>query len=221
MYFNVRISTIHSFQIDQVIPKLSPKFTEIVKKCREAKDTVSINEVVYCTRFLSTFIILRVKATRPQSIVYLTLEMIKKAHVNGGFVDATQFKTAKEYIYDSLKFNDGSLTIIDQYIKHVRPLCNPPNDCPYVLLTTRGTQFQAIGAGMSLLVYQGIAKHIHPTRYRQIIETASDEKLSPAQQKIVNRYQCHSSIVAQRLIYFLLSFLFIPNSLDFYCVLKI
>ena len=136
MYFNVRISTFHSFQIDQVIPKLSPKFTEIVKKCREAKD---FNEVVYCTRFLSTFIILRVKATRPQSIVYLTLEMIEKAHVNGGFVDATQFKTAKEYIYDSLKFTEGSLTIIDQYIKHVRPLCNPPKDCPYVLLTTRGT----------------------------------------------------------------------------------
>ena len=182
---------------------------------------MSINEIVYSTRFLSTFIILRVKATRPQSIVELTLEMIEKAHVNGGFVDATQFKTAKEYIYDSLKFNEGSLTIIDQYIKHVRPLCNPQNDCPYVLLTTRGTQFQAIGAGMRLLVFQAIKKHIHPTRYRQIIETASDEKLSPAQQKIVNRYQSHSSIVAQRLTYFILSFMFAQNALDFYFLIKI
>ena len=124
--------------------------------------------------------------------------MIEKAHVNGGFVDATQFKTANEYIYDSLKFTKGSLTIIDQYIKYVRPLCNPTKDCPYVLLSSRGNQFQSIGSGFSLLVYQAIGKHIHPTRYRQIIETASEENLTPEQQKVVNRYQCHSSIVAQR-----------------------
>ena len=184
-----------------MIPKLSPKFAELIKKCRESKESVSINEIVYCSRFVATFIFLRVKATRPQSIVYLTLQHIEKAHVNGGFVDATQFKTANEYIYDSLKFTDGSLTVIDQYIKYVRPLCKPTKDYPYVLLTTRGTQFQSIGSGMSLLISRAIGKHIHPTRYRQIIETASEENLTPAQQKVVNRYQCHSSTVAQRLIY--------------------
>ena len=209
-WFNLFIISIQqciSFQIDEVIPKHSPKFAALIKKCREAKETVSINEVVYCTRFVSTFILLRVKATRPQSIFYLTLEHIEKAHVNGGFVDATQFKTAEQYIYDSLKFTEGSLTIIDQYIKYVRPLCNPDKDCPYVLLTTRGTQFQSIGFGMRLLVYQTISKHIHPTRYRQIIETASEENLTPAQQKVVNRYQCHSSTVAQRFVYSLISYL--------------
>ena len=159
---------------------------------------VSINDIVYCTRFVSSFILLRVKPTRSQSLEYLTLDMIEKAHSNGGFIDATQFKTAKEYIYDSLHFTESSLVVLDQYIKYVRPLCNPPKDCPYVLLSSRGTQCKSIGLGMSLLVYEAIGKHIHPTRYRQIIETASEEHLTPEQQKVMNRYQCHSSTVAQR-----------------------
>ncbi len=115
-------------------------------------------------------------------------------------MDATQFKTASEYIFDSLKFTESSLTIIDQYIAYVRPLCNPIDDCPYVLLSSRGKQCQSIGFDMSLLVHQAIGKYIHPTRYRQIIETASEERLTPEQQKVVNRYQCHSSIVAQRYV---------------------
>ncbi len=186
--------------MDEVIPKHSDKFAAIIKKCKESREAVSVNDVVFCSRFVSSFILLRIKPTRPQTVQNLTLDMINKAHNNGGFVDATQFKTSKEYIYDSLKFTESSLVILDQYIEHVRPLCNPSKDCEYVLLSSRGTQFQSVGSSMTLLVYSAIQKHIHPTRYRQIIETASEDNLTPEQQSIVNRYQCHSSTVAKRYV---------------------
>ncbi len=185
-------------EMDDVVPYHSQRFTDIVKKCRESKDPPTIPEVVFSTRFLCIFMFLRIKATRPMSIAFLTTAMIEHAKSNGGFVDCTMFKTSKDYIFDSLKFSDSSLIIIDNYINYVRPFCNPRSDCDYVLLSSRGTQFTALGSAMSLLVHQAIGKHINPTRYRQIIETASSENLTPEQQQTVSRWQCHSSMVAKR-----------------------
>ena len=51
---------------------------------------------------------------------------------------------------------------------------------------------------MSLLVHQAIGKHINPTRYRQIIETASNENLPKEDQQTVSADQKHSSVVAKR-----------------------
>ena len=185
-------------EMNKVVPYHSKRFMEVVKKCRESEEPPSVNDLIFGSRFLSLFLIVSVKATRPMSIAFLTTQMIQLAHSNGGFVDATEFKTSKEYIFDSLKFTDNSLVIVDNYIKHIRPFCNPASDCHYVLLNSRGTQFTSIGSAMSLLVHEAIGKHINPTRYRQIIETASSDNLTPAQQKVVSRYQLHSSVVAER-----------------------
>lgn len=185
-------------EMNKVIPNHTDKFMEVVRKCREDNDPPTSADLILASRFLCTYLFLYVKATRPMSIMFLTTNMIELAHENGGFVDATQFKTSKEYIFDSLKFSQNSLVIIDNYIKYIRPFCNPASDCHYVLLNSRGNQFTNIGSAMSLMVHQAIGKHINPTRYRQIIETASSENLNPEQQQTVSRYQCHSSIVAKR-----------------------
>ena len=50
---------------------------------------------------------------------------------------------------------------------------------------------------MSKLVFEAIGKYIHPTRYRQIVETESVQKLSPGEQDIMSRDQKHSSQVAK------------------------
>ena len=50
---------------------------------------------------------------------------------------------------------------------------------------------------MSKLVYEAIEKHIHPTRYWQIVETESAEKLSLGEQDIISRDHKHSSHVAR------------------------
>ena len=50
---------------------------------------------------------------------------------------------------------------------------------------------------MTLLVKEAIGKYINPTRYRQIVETGSAEKLDPDEQEIISKDQKHSSNVAK------------------------
>lgn len=50
---------------------------------------------------------------------------------------------------------------------------------------------------MTMLVHQAIGKHINPTRYRQIIETESSERLNLEEQHFITEDQKHSSTVAK------------------------
>ena len=50
---------------------------------------------------------------------------------------------------------------------------------------------------MSILVHQAIGKYIHPTRYRQIIETESAERLNAEEREVISQDQKHSSHVAK------------------------
>ena len=77
----------------------------------------------------------------------------------------------------------------------MRLLLNPPND--YLLLTRNGTQYKKLGNAMCKLVYQAIGKYIHPTRYRQIVETETAKKLCLEDQKNISLDQKHSSQVAR------------------------
>ena len=77
----------------------------------------------------------------------------------------------------------------------MRPLLNPQND--YLLLTRNGTQYKKLGNAMCKLVYQAIGKYIHPTRYRQIVETESAKKLCLEDQKNISLDQNNSSQVAR------------------------
>lgn len=187
-------------EMDKVIPYHAPKFMEVVSICKDPGKKPSSNELVFATRFICTFLFLRVKATRPMSIQYLTTDMIAEAHSNGGFIDSTQFKTSKEYIFDSLKLTEAALVVIDKYIEHVRPHCKPADDCKNLLVNIRGTMFTSLGSAMSVIVHQAIGKHINPTRYRQIIETASSDNLPKEEQQTVSADQKHSSVVAKRYI---------------------
>ena len=50
---------------------------------------------------------------------------------------------------------------------------------------------------MSKLVFDAIGKFIHPTRYRQIVETQSLNLLTSKEQQILSEDQKHSSAVAK------------------------
>ena len=121
--------------------------------------------------------------------------MFNNSKKNGGFVDQTEFKTALHYNFDSLLFDNNSTEIVDDYITFVRPLLHPV--CDYVLVKRNGTQYSKLSDLMSKLVFEAIGKYIHPTRYRQIVETESVRKLSPGEQDIMSRDQKHSSQVAK------------------------
>ena len=77
----------------------------------------------------------------------------------------------------------------------MRPLLK--SQCDYLLLNQNGLQFQKLTDLLSVLVFQAIGKYIHPTRYRQIIETESVNKLDLEEQRVVSEDQKHSSNAAR------------------------
>ena len=121
--------------------------------------------------------------------------MFESAKKNEGMVDQKIFKTAKKYSFDSVYLDDYTIDMLGKYITYIRPLLTPT--CEYVLVNRNGKQFQKLTDLLSVLVFEAIGKYIHPTRYRQIIETQSAELLLPKEQKWISEDQKHSSNVAR------------------------
>ena len=137
----------------------------------------------------------KVKGCRPMTYQHLTVKIFENAKTNGGMDDQTIFKTAQKYGFNSLYFDEISLGIIDDYVQYVRPLLN--SQCEYLLVNRSGLQFQKLTDLLSVLVFQAIGKYIHPTRYRQIIETESVYKSDLDEQRLVYEDQKHSLNVAR------------------------
>ena len=183
--------------MEKVIPYHSAKYQELFKQAGTTSAApLTVSELAFATRFIITFLLLRVKCTRPMSLQFLTLEMIDLATKNGGFVDQTQFKTNDQYGFDSLKFSKDALDVVNTYINRIRPLCKPR--CDFVILTTCGTQYTAFCNALSLLAHEAIGKHITPTRYRAIVESESVVRLDKDKQEVISKDQKHSSGVARR-----------------------
>ena len=80
-------------------------------------------------------------------------------------------KGSRKYGFDSLILTDASMQVLYSYINFVRPLLKP--QCEFVLVTKTGGQHSKLGDVMSKLDFDAIGKYIHPTGYRQIVETES------------------------------------------------
>ena len=182
-------------EMELVIPYHTPKFKMILDKCVNEDTRPTICEFAFATRFIATFLFLRVKCSRPMTYQFITLDMIEKAKSNGGFIDQTLFKTSETYTFDTLIIGDNEMQILDSYIINIRPLLNPI--CDYLLVSTTGRQYNSFTSAMTLLVNEAIGKYINPTRYRQIVETESADKLDPADREIISQDQKHSSTVAK------------------------
>ena len=116
-----------------------------------------------------------VKASRLMTYKHLTVEMIKSIGENG-IINQTLFKTNEKYGFDSLFFSVDVLTLVTGYMNYIRPRLNPA--CNYLLVCRNGKQISKLTNIFGLVIYEAIGKYINPTRYRQIIETESIEKLN-------------------------------------------
>ena len=184
-------------EMQTVIPYHTPKYEYILRKCNAGEETPSASELSFATRYMVTFLFLRVKCTRPMTYKFMTLQMLNEAKVNGGYIDQTAFKTQDKYVFDTLVLSKDVSHILESYVNAVRPRLIP--SCDYVLLTNNGTQYHALGTAMSLLVHQAIGKSVNPTRYRQIIESQSAIQLSTKDRETISKDQKHSSQVAKRI----------------------
>lgn len=182
-------------ELQTVIPFHIGRYKEILEECKKRSTLVSSTNLTFATRFLAVFMFVKIKGCRPMTYIHLTVNMFECAKMNGGMVDQTRFKTAKKYGFNSLYFDKISLGIVDDYVRYVRPLLQPKSE--YLLVNRNGAQFQKLTELLSILVFQAIGKYIHPTRYRQIIETESAVALDVEEQKMVSEDQKHSSNVAK------------------------
>ena len=180
-------------ELQTVIPYHSQRYKTVLQDCKE-KSAVTATDLTFTTRFVAVFMFIKVKGCRPMTYQHLTVQMFENAKTTGGMIDQTIFKTAQKYGFNSLDFDEISLDI-DDYVQYVRPLLN--SQCDYLLLNRNGLQFQKLTDLLSVVVFQAIGKYMHLTRYRQIIETESVNKLDLGEQRVVSEDQKHSSIVAR------------------------
>ncbi|CAH3023599.1 unnamed protein product [Porites evermanni] len=169
----------------EVVGRYLPRYENVLKSCKEKSGAVLPIDLSFATKFVAVCLFIKVKGSRPMTYQYLTLEMVSKAKTNGGFVDQKIFKTAGKYGFDSLYLTETSMQVLDGYINHIRPLLIPT--CDFVLVTRSGGQHQKLEGLMSKLVFDATGKYVHPTRYRQTVETASS----------ISEDQKHSSVVAR------------------------
>ena len=179
----------------EVVGRYLPRYESVLKSCKDNPGSISPLDLSFATKFLVVYLFIKVKGSRPMTYQYLTVEMVNKAKTNGGFIDQKMFKTAGKYGFDSLYLTETSMQVLDGYIDHIRPLLKP--NCDYVLVTRNGGQHNKLGELMSKPVFDATGKYVHPTRYRQIVETASTRHLSSSTQSTVSEDQKHSSVVAK------------------------
>ena len=172
-----------------------PRYENTVKICKSTPAQVNPSDLTFATKFVAMYLFIKVKGSRPMTYQYLTVDMIATAKEKGGFIDQKTFKTAGKYGFDSLILTAANMQVLNGYISHVRPLLKPR--CDFVLVNRNGDQHAKLGEIMSKLVFDAIGKYIHPTRYRQIVETQSLNQLTSEEQRILSEDQKHSSAVAK------------------------
>ena len=92
-------------------------------------------------------------------------------------------------------FSVDVLTLVTGYMNYIRRRLNAA--CNYLLVCRNGTQIWKLTNIFGRVVYEAIGKYINPTRYRQIIETESIEKLNTSEQANLSQDQKHTSAVAK------------------------
>jgi len=181
-------------EMQKVVPYHTDKFSQILLNASDESFLVSPHDLSFCTSFLTAVFFIVIKATRPMTFQFLTIDMVENIDENG-MIDQTVFKTQEKYGFDTLIFSPKVTEIVFRYIKFIRSRLNPK--CNYVLVTRNGTQLTRIGDVFGRIVFQAIGKYINPTRYRQIIETKSAESLSIEDQRNLSNDQKHTSLVAK------------------------
>ena len=156
--------------------------------------SIAAHDLSFATSFIVAALFLMVKASRPMTYQFLTVQMVESIGQNG-IINQTILKTKGKYGFDSLIFSNDVLTLIKNYINFIRPRLNPC--CDYVLICRNGKQISKLSNIFGRVVFLAIGKYINPTRYRQIIETESAEKLTLDEQTCLSEDQKHTSNVAK------------------------
>ena len=182
-------------QLQKVISYHSDKYKQIIFfNASSPLTSVVAHDLSFATSFIVAALFLMVKASRPMTYQFLTVQIIESIDENG-IINQAIFKTNDKYGFDSLIFSDNVLTLIKNYINIIRPRLNPC--CDHVLICQNGKQISKLSNIFGRIVFLAIVKYINPTRYSQITETESAEKLTVEEQAFLSEDQKHTSNAAK------------------------
>ena len=180
-------------ELQKVISYHSEKYKQIILNALSPFSFIAAHDLSFAT-FIVAALFLMVKASRRMTYQFLTVQMVESTGENG-IINQTIFKTKEKYGFDSVIFSNNVLTLIKSYINFIRPRLNPC--CDYVWICRNGKQISKLSNIFGRVVFLAIGKYINPTRYRQIIETESAEKLTLDEQTCLSENQKHTSNVAK------------------------
>ena len=166
-------------ELQKVIPHHSEKYKQIILNASSPLTSVAAHILSFATSFIVAALFPMVKASRPMTYQFLTVQMLESIGENE-IINQTIFKTNEKYGFDLLIFSNDVLTLIKNHINILRPRLNPC--CDYVLICRNGKQILKLSNIFGRIVFLAIGKYINPTKYRQIIETESAEKPSVDEQ---------------------------------------
>ena len=90
-------------KLQHVIHFHLPQYKSFLELCK--KNSVNCSEdLTFSTRFIATFLFLRVKDTWPMTYQYLTIGMVNQGKNNTGYIDQKLFKTADKYVSTPLSW---------------------------------------------------------------------------------------------------------------------
>ena len=170
------------------------RYKQIILNSTTPSSCKATHDLSFATSFIVAVLFLMVKASRPMNYKHLAVEMIKSNGENG-ISNQKLFKRNEKYDFDSLLLSVDVLTLATGYMNYIRPRLNPA--CNYLLDCRNGKQISKLTNIFGRVVYEAIGKYINPTRYGQIIETESIEKLNTSEQVNLSQDQKHTSAVAK------------------------
>ena len=79
-------------------------------------------------------------------------DRVKQGKKNKECIDQKLFKTEEKYIFDSIVLDKVCISILDGYIKYIRPFLHPDSD--YLLVNRNGKQLSKLADCLSILVFK-------------------------------------------------------------------
>ena len=64
-----------------------PRYENTAKTCKTRSGQVNPSDVTFATKVVAVYLFIKVKGTRPTTYQYLTVDMVRTAKENRGFID--------------------------------------------------------------------------------------------------------------------------------------
>jgi len=80
----------HWATMDELLEEVKfhlPRYENTVKTCKTIPGQVSPSDLTFATKFVAVYLFIKVKRSRPMTYQYLTVDIVRTAKKNGGFID--------------------------------------------------------------------------------------------------------------------------------------